>query len=123
MLARGFILLIRDLYSNPKAVGVGAHATEWMSRSQDNLQEPAQHWVLGSSSGFKAWGRQSSRPCLSVNTLHSSSVCLLFFSLEIPYFNLVLQKYLGELGGFKVVEEGSEDFHVGFHTVAKNSIW
>lgn len=89
LLALGFILLIRDLCNNPKAVDVGAHAAEWMWRSQDNLQEPAQHWVLGLKLGFSGLGEAVEPSCLSVNTLHSSSVRLLFFSLEIPYFREV----------------------------------
>ena len=103
LLALGFILLIRDLYSNAKAVGVGAHATEWMWTSQDNLQKPAYHM------GFRDQARVF-RPGVAVKPVYKhlftallgacfSFPLILVFSEKLKRF---LQKCLGKLGGFKV---------------------
>lgn len=88
MLALGFILPIRDLCRNPKAVGVSAHATEWMW-SQDNLQEPAHHVGFRDQARVVRPGVASRAVLLSVNTFSQLFVCLLFFSLEIRYFREV----------------------------------
>lgn len=67
LLALGFILPIRDLCRNPKAVGVSAHATKWMW-SQDNLQEPAHHVGFRDQARVVRPGVASRAVLLSIST-------------------------------------------------------
>lgn len=67
LLALGFILPIRDLGRNPKAVGVGARAAEWMW-SQDNFQEPAHHVGFRDQARVVRPGVASRAVLLSINT-------------------------------------------------------